>query len=178
MSTTDILNERKETHGLYDHDAACAMDLIDVMNEHINLRCLRGQSSLTAVQAHSLAMILFKIARIVTGKVDFKDHWDDIAGYATLVAQRCKPEDYSVEEPTGCADDCTHPSHGVHACQNEEPINGADVLGLNKVECYCKAHRCLAEDGTPPKFVYCRKAEEAAARDGGFPIGRSLANHP
>ena len=33
-------------------------------------------------------MIVTKIARIVNGSPDKVDHWVDIAGYATLVADR------------------------------------------------------------------------------------------
>lgn len=33
-------------------------------------------------------MIAHKLARIAVGDPDVNDHWDDIAGYATLVSQR------------------------------------------------------------------------------------------
>ena len=33
-------------------------------------------------------MIAHKIGRILAGNPDFKDHWDDIAGYAVLISQR------------------------------------------------------------------------------------------
>ncbi|WP_257617167.1 hypothetical protein [Campylobacter pinnipediorum] len=32
-------------------------------------------------------MIAHKIARILAGNPNYKDHWDDIAGYATLVSK-------------------------------------------------------------------------------------------
>jgi hypothetical protein len=35
-------------------------------------------------------MIVHKIGRIVNGNPDKVDHWDDIAGYATLVSDRLK----------------------------------------------------------------------------------------
>jgi hypothetical protein len=34
-------------------------------------------------------MIAHKIGRIIAGDPDFRDHWDDLAGYATLIAQKC-----------------------------------------------------------------------------------------
>ena len=40
---------------------------------------------LTDVQKEALDMIAHKIARILAGNQDNKDHWDDIAGYASLV---------------------------------------------------------------------------------------------
>lgn len=38
-------------------------------------------------QREALDMILHKIGRVLHGDPRHKDHWDDIAGYATLVAQ-------------------------------------------------------------------------------------------
>ena len=42
---------------------------------------------LTDVQKEALDMIAHKIARILAGNQDNKDHWDDIAGYASLVSK-------------------------------------------------------------------------------------------
>jgi hypothetical protein len=172
--TAEILVERATTHGNYDDDAACAIALIVTLNDHM------ADDKLTSVQMHALHMICHKIARIVAGKADFKDHWDDIAGYAKLVADRCP---VPAPEPTGCADDCVHPSHRhgrpgrrVDDCQQEKrtrvadgvykverlPVNGADTLGLNKPPCYCAPDQCMCDHGHVPKYVYCRKAEEAS----------------
>jgi hypothetical protein len=41
----------------------------------------------------SLDMISNKIARIVNGNPSEPDHWIDIAGYATLIANRLIKED-------------------------------------------------------------------------------------
>jgi len=41
-----------------------------------------------ADQREALDMICHKIARIVNGNPDYADSWTDIAGYATLVAER------------------------------------------------------------------------------------------
>lgn len=38
-------------------------------------------------QREALDMILHKIGRVLHGDPRHKDHWDDIAGYATLAAQ-------------------------------------------------------------------------------------------
>jgi len=40
-------------------------------------------------QKECLEMVAHKIGRILAGDPDFRDHWDDIAGYAKLVAERC-----------------------------------------------------------------------------------------
>lgn len=173
MDTAAILAERKTTHGNYDDDAACSIDLIGTVEMHV-------KQLLTPVQLHALHMICHKIARIVTGRADFKDHWDDIAGYATLVANRCKLDDEVLtttfgpkeQYAAGCADDCTHPSHRhgrpgrrVDDHQNEA-LYKVDRMTLTqvaepagKMPCYCHPGLCIAEKGVPPKFVYCRKAE-------------------
>ena len=144
--TTAMLQERKKTHGSYDDDARCAMRLLDVLTTEEQ----RRDSTLTHIQRHALRMILHKVARIVAGDPNFKDHWDDIGGYAELAARWCAPE--KVEEPTGCADDCVHPSHR-HNCQ-DEPLTG-------KPPCHCTNGRCQADGGLPPRYVYCKKAEAA-----------------
>lgn len=35
-------------------------------------------------------MIAHKIGRILNGDPNYRDSWDDIAGYAKLAADRCK----------------------------------------------------------------------------------------
>jgi hypothetical protein len=47
-----------------------------------------GYKELNPVQMEALEMIAHKIARILNGNPDHHDHWHDIAGYATLVAER------------------------------------------------------------------------------------------
>jgi hypothetical protein len=42
------------------------------------------------MQRESLDMIAHKIARILNGNPNVHDHWHDIAGYATLVANDLK----------------------------------------------------------------------------------------
>jgi len=41
-------------------------------------------------QIEALEMICVKMARILAGDPDHADHWDDIAGYARLVARDCQ----------------------------------------------------------------------------------------
>jgi hypothetical protein len=41
---------------------------------------------MTMVQDEALSMIVMKISRILTGDPNHADHWADIAGYATLIA--------------------------------------------------------------------------------------------
>lgn len=78
-----ILDERKKTHGDFTDHARITRNLKHVMTAEL------GWGRLMAVQAEALDMIAHKIGRILAGDPNVKDHWDDIAGYATLVANRC-----------------------------------------------------------------------------------------
>ena len=78
-----ILDEREETHGSFCDHAACSQELKGVMAKH-------QSRELSHVQIEALEMIQHKIARILVGDPDVIDHWDDIAGYATLVADELR----------------------------------------------------------------------------------------
>jgi hypothetical protein len=83
---TDInetLAQRQQTHGDFNTHAAISQRLKQVMKDH----CI---TKLTFEQHEALDMIAHKIARILNGNPDVHDHWHDIAGYATLVANRLK----------------------------------------------------------------------------------------
>lgn len=83
MDTTELLVERAKTHG----DYALHADL--TQNLKIALHSAPNWLTLNAMQREALEMIAHKIGRVLAGRSDFKDHWDDIAGYAKLVADRC-----------------------------------------------------------------------------------------
>lgn len=80
-----ILNERGKTHGNFDDNARLAQKLKSVFRSEVRYE------RLTPVQHEAIDMILHKISRIGAGNSSFKDHWDDIAGYAKLVSDRCDP---------------------------------------------------------------------------------------
>jgi hypothetical protein len=82
-STKELIAERGKTHGDYSWQALTACQLKQIIET--GNKCL----DLSAVQRDALDMICVKISRIVNGDPDFRDHWADIAGYATLVAERC-----------------------------------------------------------------------------------------
>lgn len=82
-SPTDaLLIERSATHGDFSVHAAATCALKDIMATFDNWQ------RLDVTQREALDMIAHKIGRILAGDPNFKDHWDDIAGYARLVAQR------------------------------------------------------------------------------------------
>jgi hypothetical protein len=77
-----ILNERASTYGSFEAVAETAQSIKDVLNTTTDLPLMRPD------QREALDMIFSKIARIVNGNPDYVDSWIDIAGYATLVADR------------------------------------------------------------------------------------------
>lgn len=79
-NTDKILEERQKTHGEFKTHAAISQGFKKVA-------CELAQSQLDPTQAEALEMIFHKIARILNGNPSHKDHWDDIAGYATLVSR-------------------------------------------------------------------------------------------
>ena len=83
-TTEEILAERGKTHGDFKVHAAITDAIKYAMRQTGNWPYLR------ATQKESLDMIAHKIGRILAGDPDIKDHWDDIAGYAKLVAREIK----------------------------------------------------------------------------------------
>lgn len=83
MSTlAKTLKDRQKTHGEFEDHALLSQLLKHDMKE------IPDWYSLAPDQKESLEMICHKIARILNGDPNHHDHWHDIAGYATLVANR------------------------------------------------------------------------------------------
>jgi hypothetical protein len=80
-SISEILTERQSTHGSFTEHSKIAQDLKRTVH------AAAGWPVLTDAMKESLDMNCHKMARILAGKAAYKDHWDDIAGYATLVAR-------------------------------------------------------------------------------------------
>lgn len=79
MSNVDaLLAERGKTHGDYAVHARVTQTLKSIVDEF--------EDPMSNEQREALDMILHKIGRICAGNPNHIDHWDDIAGYATLVA--------------------------------------------------------------------------------------------
>ena len=75
-----MLNEREKTHGQYATTAAMSQKLKTAM------MLSKNWNRLTEPQAEAIEMIAAKLARILSGDPNFRDHWDDIAGYAQLAS--------------------------------------------------------------------------------------------
>jgi hypothetical protein len=79
-----ILNERANTYGSFESVAGIAQEFKALIHT-----TLTGNTKvLDADQVEALDMISSKIARIINGNPNQIDSWLDIAGYATLVADR------------------------------------------------------------------------------------------
>ena len=81
MSIEKTLKQRQKTHGDFATHAKISQQLKAVLWEH-------DFQELDADQIEALEMICHKIARVLNGDPNHHDHWHDIAGYATLVADR------------------------------------------------------------------------------------------
>ena len=79
------LSERDRTHGLYKDTAKTSQEFKSIL--HIG----KNWESLNTMQRESLEMIVLKISRILNGNGNWRDHWDDIVGYAQLGADSIKP---------------------------------------------------------------------------------------
>lgn len=84
MNINETLAVRETRYGEYMDVATIAQNLKFVMQQSVNW------NHLEADQMESLDMIANKIARILNGDPNYDDSWHDIAGYATLVAERLR----------------------------------------------------------------------------------------
>lgn len=75
-----ILAERASTHGAFTDNSAVSQEIKRIIHKAVH------HKNVSVEQRESLDMIAHKIGRICAGDPDHVDHWDDIAGYATLVA--------------------------------------------------------------------------------------------
>ena len=89
MNINEILAERSKTHGDFKDHAKTAQQLKFTLREQSK----DWQVDFSHTQQEALEMICHKIARIVAGNPNFTDHWRDIAGYATLVADELEAQD-------------------------------------------------------------------------------------
>ena len=83
-SVNTLLQERALQYGTFVSLAKTAQEFKSVLYRELGARNKR----LADDQSESLDMIFHKIARIINGNADHIDSWADIAGYATLVAER------------------------------------------------------------------------------------------
>ena len=78
------LDARAEMYGKFKDGAA----LMQAIKRELAAHASRHNKTFADDQWEALEMIVHKIGRIVNGDPDVTDHWVDIAGYATLIAER------------------------------------------------------------------------------------------
>lgn len=78
LGDDQLLNERQKTHGDYNEVARVSQAIRTVMKGSVNWNRLNDS------QREALEMMCSKFGRLLSGDMNFKDHWDDLAGYAKL----------------------------------------------------------------------------------------------
>ena len=90
--TIDLLNARQKTHGTYQEVASIAQMFREIM------RGTDGWQRMNDAQREALDSMASKFGRIGSGDPHFRDHWDDVAGYATLASMQCDSSIRTVEQ--------------------------------------------------------------------------------
>lgn len=83
MELDEILADRGKTYGSFAVNAQISQHLKSIVRAY-------KHQELGTIHLEALDMIFLKISRIVTGNPDHADSWDDIAGYAKLVADHVR----------------------------------------------------------------------------------------
>jgi hypothetical protein len=81
-----VLDSRAKDYGKFKEGAALMQGMKRLMSDHARVH----DKTFADDQWEALEMIVHKMARIINGNPDKVDNWVDIAGYATLVAERLK----------------------------------------------------------------------------------------
>lgn len=84
MDTADLIAEKAKTHGDFPRTADLAVRLATA--------CAPKPDDEPRVLQHAREMICVKLARIASGDPLAPEHWDDVAGYAKLVADWLRGE--------------------------------------------------------------------------------------
>jgi hypothetical protein len=95
VTTEDVLHVRGKTHGDYKEQGAFADKLKKVLEGGRNWDALDG------AQRDALSMVMVKVSRILHGNPNERDHWRDIAGYSTLIAQMVETQKNPTSEEMG-----------------------------------------------------------------------------
>jgi hypothetical protein len=84
-----LLQEREKTHGPFAQNSCISQRLKAIIRRTDSVASAYGHP-LSDIHREALDMIALKLSRILSGQANFKDHWDDIAGYAKLGAEACE----------------------------------------------------------------------------------------
>jgi len=87
QSTAEVLEERGTRYGVFMGQARIAQSLHIVLRQGMEMAG-KNTFDFAPDELEAMHMIVNKIARIYNGDNHYSDSWRDIAGYATLVADR------------------------------------------------------------------------------------------
>jgi hypothetical protein len=90
MTVANILSERQETHGDYREVSRVAQMFRKMMRDTI------GWEEMNDEQREALDAMASKFGRLGSGNPHYRDHWDDLAGYATLASMHCDSDTNTV----------------------------------------------------------------------------------
>lgn len=82
MERDQLLQEREKTHGSFKQNAEIQQKLLSILKDH-NLQ------NFIPAQRTAVELICLKLARAMSNP-NYKDNWDDIAGYAKLGSEACE----------------------------------------------------------------------------------------
>lgn len=86
METKQLLKERSSVHGAAPQQFRVAQVIKTLFRDYVTEEKFNNiESYMIATEA--LDMIAVKLSRIMVGKSDYQDHWDDIAGYAKIYSK-------------------------------------------------------------------------------------------
>lgn len=85
LNIESTLAERGKRYGEFPEHARITQDIKFAMTQSPNWSVLKTSHK------EALEMIAHKMGRILNGDPEYGDNWHDIAGYATLAEQDCKP---------------------------------------------------------------------------------------
>ena len=84
QSVDALVDERAEKYGKFESLAEVSQRFKDSLHYFLITR----NKYLAPDQQEAMELIFHKFARIINGDADYVDNWKDIAGYATLIADR------------------------------------------------------------------------------------------
>ncbi len=87
QSIDEVLKERGERYGVFMGQARVAQSIHIVLDQAMQMTG-KTRFDFAPDQLEAINMIVNKIGRIYNGDPHYSDSWRDIAGYATLVADR------------------------------------------------------------------------------------------
>lgn len=142
MSDVDGLIERRGmVHGDFTARSKVAQAIKKILHEHS-----MWPHSLNDAQKQSLDEIAGKISRIMEGDPNEPDHWDDIAGYAMLVANTLRVEVIDGDERPADMFECqAGPTGMICPCCHRRTAAGGTMFADNPSAPPSKCLYCINE---------------------------------